>query len=61
MKLTMNTRREIVRKMAPEYQRATKREKRKILDELIHLKEKHHNADFFCYIETPVRSSNSTF
>jgi hypothetical protein len=37
MKLTMNTRRKIVKKMAPEYQRATEKEKRKILDELVHL------------------------
>jgi len=29
MKLTMNTRREIIKKMAPEYQKATKKEKRK--------------------------------
>ena len=33
----MNTRREIIKKMAPEYQKATKKEKRKILDELVHL------------------------
>jgi len=33
----MNTRREIIRKMAPEYQKATKKEKRKIFDELVHL------------------------
>ena len=33
----MNTRREIVKKMAPEYQKAKKKEKKKILDELIHL------------------------
>ena len=33
----MNTKREIIKKMAPEYQKATKKEKRKILDELIHL------------------------
>jgi hypothetical protein len=37
MELTMNTRREIIKKMAPEYQKATKKEKRKILDELVHL------------------------
>jgi hypothetical protein len=37
MELTMNTRREIVKKMAPEYQKAKKKEKKKILDELIHL------------------------
>lgn len=37
MELTMNTRREIIKKMAPEYQRTTKKEKRKILDEIIHL------------------------
>ena len=35
MELTMNTRREIIQKMAPEYQKATKKEKRKIcLDRL---------------------------
>ncbi|BER91888.1 transposase family protein [Atrimonas thermophila] len=37
MELTMNTRREIIKKMAPEYQKATKKEKRKILNELVHL------------------------
>jgi len=37
MELTMNTRREIIKKMAPEYQKATKKGKRKILDELVHL------------------------
>ena len=37
MELTMNTRREIIKKMAPEYQKATKKEKRKIWDELVHL------------------------
>ena len=35
MELTINTRKEIIQKMAPEYQRATKKEK--IIDELIHL------------------------
>ena len=30
MELTINTRKEIIQKMAPEYQRATKKEKRKI-------------------------------
>ena len=35
MEITMNTRREIIQKMAPEYQKATKKEKRKIcLDRL---------------------------
>ena len=28
MELTMNTRREIIKKMAPEYQKATKKEER---------------------------------
>jgi len=37
MELTMNTRREIIQKMAPEYQKAKKKEKKKIRDELIHL------------------------
>jgi len=37
MELTMNTRREIVQKMTPEYQKAKKKEKKKIRDELIHL------------------------
>jgi len=29
MELTMNTRREIIKKIAPEYQKATKKEKRR--------------------------------
>ncbi len=31
MELTMNIRREIIKKMAPEYQKAKKKEERKIL------------------------------
>ena len=37
MELTMNTRREIIKKMAPEYQKATKKEKRSEMNSSISL------------------------